>query len=368
MAKAEGGQDVTAMTDGQMFEELIKIHAQSAGEAISSILRADIEIGAPRLQEMTIKDVEYGILEPAIFVKSCLTSQVAGNIVLVLRQRDMQVFLNELMGVDDLPDPDFVFDDVAMSAAGELMNQMSHASASSMAEYLGDTMDLSDCQLVLSDGSQDLALVIGEPKDAKVMVVSYTMKIKDMVESEFIECISSTAMDSLTEERQARRAACEKARQEEEEAQKRALIMEQNSVIGQDRSSGTGGGQSPADAGTQKSAYSGAVRGATASGGRFMGMPGSMLQNQSMNGNLSLIMDVPLNVSVEIGKTRRRLKDVLNFSNGTVVELDKQSDAPVDIIVNGQLIARGEVVVIDDNFGVRISEIVNTRSIIGNGE
>ena len=67
-----------------------------------------------------------------------------------------------------------------------------------------------------------------------------------------------------------------------------------------------------------------------------MGMPGSMLQNQSMNGNLSLIMDVPLNVSVEIGKTRRRLKDVLNFSNGTVVELDKQSDAPVDIIVNGQ--------------------------------
>ena len=216
MAKAEGGRDVTAMTDGQMFEELIKIHAQSAGEAISAILRADIEIGGPRLQEMSIKDVEYGILEPAIFVKSCLTSQVAGNIVLVLRQRDMQVFLNELMGVDDLPDPDFVFDDVAMSAAGELMNQMSHASASSMAEYLGDTMDLSDCQLVLSDGSQDLALVIGEPKDAKVMVVSYTMKIKHMVESEFIECISSTAMDSLTEEIQARRAACEKARQEEE--------------------------------------------------------------------------------------------------------------------------------------------------------
>ena len=64
----------------------------------------------------------------------------------------------------------------------------------------------------------------------------------------------------------------------------------------------------------------------------------------------------------------KRVNDLLNFSNGTVVELDKQSDAPVDIIVNGQLIARGEVVVIDDNFGVRITEIVNTRSIIGNGE
>ncbi len=73
-------------------------------------------------------------------------------------------------------------------------------------------------------------------------------------------------------------------------------------------------------------------------------------------------------MSVEIGKTRRKLKEILSLNNGMVVELDKQADAPVDIIVNGQLIARGEVVVIDDNFGVRISEIVNTKSIIENGD
>ena len=78
-------------------------------------------------------------------------------------------------------------------------------------------------------------------------------------------------------------------------------------------------------------------------------------------------MDVPLNVSVLVGSTKRRLRDVLNLNNGSVVELDKQADAPVDIIVNGQLIARGEVVVIDDNFGVKITEIVNTKNIIGNG-
>lgn len=369
MAKAQGGQDVSAMTDGQMFEELIKIHARTAGEAISSILRADIEIGEPRLQEMTVKDVEYGILEPAIFVKSCLTSKVAGNIVLVLRQRDMQVFLNELMGVDDLPDPDFVFDDVAMSAAGELMNQMAHSSASSMAEYLGDTMDLSDCQLVLSDGRQDLSPVLGEPADARVLVVSYSMKIKDMVESEFIECISAAAIDSLTQEIQAKKEADEKARLEEEEAGKRALLMEKSSIVGQGGATGTDhGGRSFPELGVHTPAGPGSAWGSTAQGAKPAGMPGAMYRNQSINGNLGLIMDVPLSVSVEIGKTKRRLKDVLNFGNGTVVELDKQADAPVDIIVNGQLIARGEVVVIDDNFGVRISEIVNTRSIIGNGE
>lgn len=86
------------------------------------------------------------------------------------------------------------------------------------------------------------------------------------------------------------------------------------------------------------------------------------------HGNIDLIMDVPLNVSVEIGKTRRKLKDILGFNNGTVIELEKQADAPADIIVNGQLIARGEVLVVDDNFGIRVTEIINTKNFIGNGD
>ncbi len=80
--------------------------------------------------------------------------------------------------------------------------------------------------------------------------------------------------------------------------------------------------------------------------------------------NLGLIMNVPLNVSVEIGKTRRKIKEIMDFSQGTVIELEKQAGAPVDIVVNGQLIARGDVVVIDDNFGVRVTEIVGTKELI----
>ncbi|MBP1925741.1 flagellar motor switch protein FliN [Sedimentibacter acidaminivorans] len=75
-------------------------------------------------------------------------------------------------------------------------------------------------------------------------------------------------------------------------------------------------------------------------------------------------MSVPLEVSVEIGKTKRQIKDILEFSQGTIVELDKQAGALVDIIVNGQMIAKGEVVVVNDNFGVRISEIVKKDEII----
>jgi flagellar motor switch protein FliN/FliY len=77
--------------------------------------------------------------------------------------------------------------------------------------------------------------------------------------------------------------------------------------------------------------------------------------------NLQLLMGVPLQISVEIGTTKRRVKDILGFSQGTIIELERQAGAPVDIVVNGNLIARGDVVVIDDNFAVRITEIIKSK-------
>jgi len=81
-------------------------------------------------------------------------------------------------------------------------------------------------------------------------------------------------------------------------------------------------------------------------------------------------MSVPLNVSVEIGTAKKKVKEILEFSQGTIIELDRQAGAPVDVIVNGHLIARGDVVVIDDNFAVRITEIVKSKFLdtLGNKE
>ena len=82
------------------------------------------------------------------------------------------------------------------------------------------------------------------------------------------------------------------------------------------------------------------------------------------NANMDLLMCVSLDVSVEIGQTKRKIKDIIDFGQGTVIELNKQAGAPVDIVVNGRLLARGDVVVIDDNFGVRITEIVGTKELM----
>ena len=80
-------------------------------------------------------------------------------------------------------------------------------------------------------------------------------------------------------------------------------------------------------------------------------------------GNLSLLMNVPLQVTVEIGSAKRKVKDILEFAQGTIIELERQAGAPVDVVVNGNLIARGDVVVIDDNFAVRITEIIRSKFI-----
>jgi flagellar motor switch protein FliN/FliY len=79
--------------------------------------------------------------------------------------------------------------------------------------------------------------------------------------------------------------------------------------------------------------------------------------------NLDLIMGVPLQVTVEIGRTKRKVQDILSYSKGSLVVLDKLAGDQVDLFVNGKCIARGDVVVIEDNFGVRITEILQKPGV-----
>jgi len=83
--------------------------------------------------------------------------------------------------------------------------------------------------------------------------------------------------------------------------------------------------------------------------------------SQEMPANIDLVMDVPVVVTVELGRTKRKIKEILEFGTGTIVELDKQAGSHVDVICNGQLIARGDVVVVDDNFSIRVTEILKSR-------
>lgn len=347
------------MTNEQVviFHDMMNLFAKHSGESLSSILKSNIQVKSPEMKEQKTNEVGFALLQPVIFVKYCLTDKASGNIVMIFRQRDMQVFLNELMGNDDLPEPDFEFDDVALSAAGEIMNQMTKTAAASISDYLvgGDGMKASACQLMLYDEGQKLDKIIGCDGEDMVQMITYKLVINDMIESEFILCISEEALESIEEAIEKKRAADEELREKEKEMSLQKALA--------------GAGSEPAQPVTGQAAERPVNN--DQAGYNVYNQPGAAphptAPEPAIKGNLGLIMNVPLNVCVEIGKTKRKLKEVLNFNNGTVIELDKAAEAPVDIIVNGQLIARGEVVVIDDNFGVKVSEIIDTKNIIRNG-
>ncbi len=90
-----------------------------------------------------------------------------------------------------------------------------------------------------------------------------------------------------------------------------------------------------------------------------------MQQASPESGNIGLIMDVFMEMTVELGRTRKLIKEILGMGEGTIIELDKLAGEPVDILVNHKLIAKGEVVVIDENFGVRVTEIVSPMERMG---
>lgn len=90
---------------------------------------------------------------------------------------------------------------------------------------------------------------------------------------------------------------------------------------------------------------------------------GSAHHDILIDGNLDLVMSVPIQITVELGKTRKKIKDIADMTVGNIIELDRQAGDQVDVIANGRLIARGDVVVVDDNYSVRITEIIKN---IGN--
>ena len=106
-----------------------------------------------------------------------------------------------------------------------------------------------------------------------------------------------------------------------------------------------------------------------------MGMPQMNMQNMNIqpaqfqnfsadysaiqsNENIGLIMDVPLEVTVELGRTTKSISEILDFAPGTIIELDKIAGEPIDVLVNGKFVAKGEVVVIEESFGIRVTEII----------
>ena len=376
--------------------EILNISMGSAATAVSELLNAKVWITTPQVSVVKAADLNYDRLEPAICVKIVYVSGISGQNMMVLKQDDVQLILNQLMGNPLVVSPDFEFDEMNISAVSEVMNQMMGASATALSDLLGISVDISTPTPYLIEQTNFCQLAELDP-DETIVAVTFNLSVDCVMNSEFMSVMSVELAKSLsgkmiekfhgdeTEAQPAKPPAPAPAAQPAPAAPQSAPAPAPQPAAPAPQpapAQGMAQPQQPAPGAypypTQgQPAYPGyGYQNQYAAYGAYPPpVPPVNIQNAQLHqfdamdfglptdqqDNLKLLMGVPLEISVEIGTAKRKVKDILEFTQGTIIELERQAGAPVDVVVNGNLIARGDVVVIDDNFAVRITEIVKSK-------
>ena len=376
--------------------EILNISMGSAATAVSELLNAKVWITTPQVSVVKAADLNYDRLEPAICVKIVYVSGISGQNMMVLKQDDVQLILNQLMGNPLVVSPDFEFDEMNISAVSEVMNQMMGASATALSDLLGISVDISTPTPYLIEQTNFCQLAELDP-DETIVAVTFNLSVDGVMNSEFMSVMSVDLAKSLSDK------MIEKFHGDEAEAQpaKQPAPAPAAQPAPAAPQSAPDPAPQPAAPAPQPDPAQGMAQPQQPAPGAYPyppqgqpAYPGYGYQNQyaaygaypppvppvniqnaqlhqfdamdfglptDQQDNLKLLMGVPLEISVEIGTAKRKVKDILEFTQGTIIELERQAGAPVDVVVNGNLIARGDVVVIDDNFAVRITEIVKSK-------
>jgi len=376
--------------------EILNISMGSAATAVSELLNAKVWITTPQVSVVKAADLNYDRLEPAICVKIVYVSGISGQNMMVLKQDDVQLILNQLMGNPLVVSPDFEFDEMNISAVSEVMNQMMGASATALSDLLGISVDISTPTPYLIEQTNFCQLAELDP-DETIVAVTFNLSVDGVMNSEFMSVMSVDLAKSLSDK------MIEKFHGDEAEAQpaKQPAPAPAAQPAPAAPQSAPAPASQPAAPAPQPDPAQGMAQPQQPAPGAYPyppqgqpAYPGYGYQNQyaaygaypppvppvniqnaqlhqfdamdfglptDQQDNLKLLMGVPLEISVEIGTAKRKVKDILEFTQGTIIELERQAGAPVDVVVNGNLIARGDVVVIDDNFAVRITEIVKSK-------
>lgn len=367
--------------------EILNISMGSAATAVSELLNAKTWITTPQVKVVKVGELNYDNLEPAICVKIVYVEGITGLNMMVLKQNDVQLILNQLLGNPLVIDPNFQFDELNISAVSEIMNQMMGASATALSDLLGMKVDISVPMPYIIEKTKfgDLCEM---PLDSTVVAVTFKITVDGVMESEFMSVLSLELAKTLSSKMMEKFSASDET--EAPAAETKAADAPTQAPAPAAQPAPAPAAQ-PAAAPVQSAPnpnmmYQQPPQGYPQPGYGYPNqyaaygaypppVPPVNIQNAQLHqfdamdfgipadqkDNLKLLMGVPLEISVEIGTAKRKVKDILEFTQGTIIELERQAGAPVDVVVNGNLIARGDVVVIDDNFAVRITEIVKSK-------
>ncbi len=358
--------------------EISNISMGTAATTLSSLLNQKVNITTPMVAIATWDDLATRYDRPCVMMQISYKEGLDGNNVLILKEKDVKIITDLMMGGVGEVNDDEPLSELHLSAIGEAMNQMMGSAATSMSSMFNRKIDISPPVADLIETYGDITQDIPAFLNGSFVMVAFKMTIGELVDSEIMqlypiefarELIKMFGVGETPEATPEQQPAVDNTQQQAQpqmQMQQPQMQMQQPQMDMQQ-----GQMQMPYGYAPQMPPYGYAqqmppygymppqqnVNVQSASFQPFAGDINALSQQE----NIDLIKEVPLEVTVELGRTTKSIKEILEFAPGTIVELNKIAGETIDLLVNGRRIAKGEVVVIEESFGVRITEIIKDR-------
>ena len=338
--------------------EIANISMGTAATTLFSLVNQKVVITTPVVSYIRWEDIVAEYEKPCVFIQISYTIGLDGSNILVLRENDVKIITDLMMGGDGT-NTDGELTDLHLSAISEAMNQMMGSSATSLSTMLNKKIDISPPTADIIDLNETIA---GEDIDpflgGQFVKISFKMEIGDLVDSEIMQLYPLSFAKEMYESYQKNMySTTESEKKVEPELQPEPQPVPQPQMAPQGMPAMDMQQGYPQQPYMQQGYPQQPVNIQTA---QFQPFDGSFVPG-GQSENISLIMDVPLEVTVELGRTTKSIQDILEFAPGTIIELDKIAGEPIDVLVNGKYVAKGEVVVIEESFGVRVTEIIKSN-------
>lgn len=355
--------EILSEIEKDVLGEMGNISMGSASTALSQILGHKVNITTPRVYVTSLNEIKKNFEVPNIVLDVTYTSGIIGANLLLMKITDAAIVANLMMGGDGKVETPEELSEIEVSAVSEAMNQMIGSAATAMATMFAREVNISPPKSkIYYNNSESITEAIND--DDNVIQVLFELNVDGLIDSNIMQILPVTTAKKIisimmgTEENVVKEAApmpVEEPKNNYYEAPKK----EESSVNNTHRMESS---NNYATREVEVQRRPEPLKEINVKEAAFEPLGASTISNQ--NRNIDLILDVPLQVSVELGKTKMSIKDVLELGNGSLIELDKLTEEPVEVLINGKRVAYGEVVVVDENFGVRITGIISNEERI----
>lgn len=350
-----------SLTDAEKdaIGEISNISMGTAATTLFSLVNQRVNITTPVVTYAKWEDLLDSYDRPCVFIQIYYKEGLDGHNILVLKENDVKVITDLMMGGDG-SNTDGELSELHLSAISEAMNQMMGSAATSISSMLEKRVDISPPNASVVNMSDNInGGDIAPFLKGEFVKVSFRMEIGDLVDSELMQLYpfefakdlyrnfvkysehetSTVIQENRTEKKiePVNHSFTQGSFSSITEAPTQQGYIQQN--------------ENPVNYGMPQAQN---VNISPAQFQPFMNLGSPLIKSE----NIDLLLDVPLEVTVELGRTSKSIKEILDFAPGKIIELNRLAGEPIDVLVNGKYVAKGEVVVIEEAFGIRITDII----------